>query len=173
MSELTRENERLKVIKYRGECPMHHTLSETYGPLVCKQCADEDIARLKADNTSLTRELAELKECCTTMDHSLAESDAENERLERELADATQSYRDLEPCGHAKNFLMGDEYGHFTCVVCGRDKAQRELAEERERLDFVLRKGLMSMDPDVETQWQSREHIDFEMEEDAAKAQTK
>lgn len=29
-----------------------------------------------------------------------------------------ESYRTLEPCGHPKNFLIGDEYGHFTCTVC-------------------------------------------------------
>ena len=39
----------LPVIKYRGECPMHHLLDERYGPLVCRQCADEEIAKLKAE----------------------------------------------------------------------------------------------------------------------------
>lgn len=38
--------------------------------------------------------------------------------LEREAEQLRTSYRELEPCGHAKNFLIGDEHGHFTCTVC-------------------------------------------------------
>lgn len=48
--------------------------------------------------------------------------------LESQLAQSTESYRELEPCGHAKNFLIGDEHGRFTCTVCRMYSAESQLA---------------------------------------------
>lgn len=61
---------------------------------------------------------------------------AEHDSLRGELGAARESYRRLESCGHPGNFQMGDEHGHFTCVICERDAARagearmRKIAEE-------------------------------------------
>jgi hypothetical protein len=45
--------------------------------------------------------------------------------------DATQLFRELEPCGHPKNFLIGDERGNFSCTVC-------EIARLRKALNHMM-----------------------------------
>jgi len=57
--------------------------------------------------------------------------------LRERNAELEASYRDKQPCGHPKNFLVGDEWGHFTCTVCERDRALSELAEAKEKLIFI------------------------------------
>lgn len=74
----------------------------------------------------------------------------ERDDLRDQLEQATASYRELEPCGHAKNFLIGDEHGHFACTVC-QLRRERELskvlAEALEStmstLDFAIQKGVL------------------------------
>lgn len=59
-----------------------------------------------------------------------AELDAEraaHQETQRDLEQARSSYRELEPCGHPKNFLIGDEYGHFICTVCRHQETQVKL----------------------------------------------
>lgn len=43
-----------------------------------------------------------------------------------QIAELSESYRTLEPCGHAKNFQIGDEHGNFTCTVCRIAELKRE-----------------------------------------------
>lgn len=53
--------------------------------------------------------------------------------------DAEQLFRELEPCGHPKNFLIGDEHGNFSCTVCeiARLKALFSTPEVEE-FDFAV-----------------------------------
>ncbi len=55
--------------------------------------------------------------------------------LEKELEQSRRAFIELEPCGHAKNFLIGDEHGHFSCTVCRIKELQ--LAETRERQMWI------------------------------------
>ena len=59
------------------------------------------------------------------------------------LAELRESYRTLEPCGHPKNFLIGDEHGHFTCTVC-------KLAEHRKHVQRFLQQMYATMIDPVE-----------------------
>lgn len=66
------------------------------------------------------------------------QADQERYSLRGELEAARESYRRLEPCGHPGNFQMGDEHGHFTCVVCERDAARAGEARLREALTALF-----------------------------------
>jgi hypothetical protein len=46
---------------------------------------------------------------------------------EENVSEILTAFTDLEPCGHAKNFLIGDDYGHFTCTVCEIDRLRAKL----------------------------------------------
>ncbi len=42
----------------------------------------------------------------------------------------TEAFRTPEPCGHMKNFLIGDEHGHFSCTVCRCEQLVKQNREE-------------------------------------------
>jgi hypothetical protein len=44
--------------------------------------------------------------------------------LGREITELREASITVMPCGHYKNFLMGDEYGNFTCQVCRAERAE-------------------------------------------------
>lgn len=49
--------------------------------------------------------------------------------LRAEVEQLRESFREKEPCGHSKNFLIGDDWGHFSCVVCENERLKVELQE--------------------------------------------
>lgn len=56
----------------------------------------------------------------------------EADKARVEIARLREDFRTLEPCGHAKNFLIGDERGHFTCTVCRIAELEKERDAQRD-----------------------------------------
>ncbi len=93
---------------------------------------DDEIASVI---TSLQAQLDTARRDLKMRDTKIADLEAQLHWAQRELDTARQtieelreSYRTKEPCGHAKNFLIGDDYGHFTCTVCSLDTARQQMA---------------------------------------------
>jgi len=59
---------------------------------------------------------------------------------------ARDAFRVQGPCGHTENFLMGDEHGHFTCLICERDELKYRLQTwddtHREELEIAVQARL-------------------------------
>ncbi len=58
----------------------------------------------------------------------------ERDTLRAQLEQLTADFRTLEPCGHPKNFAIGDEHGHFSCVVCRCEKLE---LDREHAIDFL------------------------------------
>lgn len=52
-------------------------------------------------------------------------------RAAPELLEAQASYSELEPCGHAKNFLVRDAPWLSSCTLCAISKLEKEVSPER------------------------------------------
>jgi hypothetical protein len=89
--------------------------------------ADEQLRREKAE-CSISELTAQLESARREVD------ELEKQKLDYicQIADISESYRTFEPCGHAKNFQIGDEHGNFTCTVCRI--AELKLCAERRRV---------------------------------------
>ena len=57
--------------------------------------------------------------------------------MDEELDQLRESSRTPGKCGHMENFLIGDEYGHFTCTVCSIQKLEVQLAEARKYINVL------------------------------------
>jgi hypothetical protein len=78
-----------------------------------------------------------------------AERDEERQlRITAEAARdrARDAFRIQGPCGHTENFLIGDEHGHFACLVCERDELKYRLQTwddtHREQLESAVQARL-------------------------------
>ena len=109
----------LPVIRIRGECPMHHPLDDRYGPLVCKQCADERIAALETKIEQIR-----FNTICLYCGHE-EKHDGTGDGVRAVMAPHI-----LTCTNHPINRLIEAERE--------RDEARRELAEERARLDWYV-----------------------------------
>ncbi len=83
-----------------------------------------ELEKLAPTISALVEENAQFREEVDVMQISRDRLSEENESLRQ----ANESYRTPEPCGHMKNFLIGDEHGHFTCLVCHNAALRAKLA---------------------------------------------
>ena len=105
---------------------MHHPLDEIYGPLVCKQCADERIAVLEARVEDLQAQIA-------VKDHAIKGLYKLSIQDERELAEERARLMLMRKLlwlrhGHPVSALYGDD-GEMQCAACCLDFKRQEPAE--------------------------------------------
>lgn len=49
-----------------------------------------------------------------------------------------RAFIDKSPCGHYKNFLIGDERGNFTCVLCELKAVRLDRDRLQSRVDKLI-----------------------------------
>ncbi len=82
----------------------------------------------EAERDTLRTQLETVTSDYTTDQDAYLDAQNQMAALRAQLEKLTADFRTPEPCGHMKNFAIGDEYGHFSCTVCRCEQLEREVA---------------------------------------------
>ncbi len=95
-----------------------------------RQTLELQLEQFNADNLDLRAQLETVTSDYATDQDAYLDAQNQIAAIRARCEQLTEDFRTPEPCGHMKNFAIGDEHGHFSCTVCRCEQLVKQNREE-------------------------------------------